>query len=473
MSVGGRPVLCAAEAHFAEDIPPPSPQGQRDFAFVGTASCSAANCHGGDSSRPPRQGTPPPDPLSHEAYSIWIQRDPHAWAYSTLLSPESRRMAERLGYKSSAHQSHECLACHSPLSQATVALPDQFTPHDGVSCEACHGAAEKWLDPHKWDAWRSRKPEEKAAYGFRDTASLVARAKLCAQCHVGSDGRDVNHDLIAAGHPRLSFELSAYHANLPKHWQREDSEPAETIDARLWQIGQVASAEAALGQVARRATSETAPWPEFAEYDCFACHHELRDPSWRQERGFSLAAGSYPWGTWYFSLLREATPEGESAVKTEPVLQQLAAQMGRSYPDRHAVAQAARECQARLDGAADDLANSRVSRPDVLAMLSRLASPHQPAALDSWDAASQRFLAASAVYHSAARLLAAPSEGDAQAEERIAAELESIRERLLFPQDEGESRYLSPRDFDGQSRRKVMDSFAAIREHLESWQASP
>jgi hypothetical protein len=37
----------------------------------------------------------------------------------------------------------------------------------------------------------------------------------------GPDGkpwRDVNHDLIAAGHPRLSFELSAFMATMPPHW---------------------------------------------------------------------------------------------------------------------------------------------------------------------------------------------------------------------------------------------------------------
>ena len=63
-------------------------------------------------------------------------------------------------------------------------------------------------------------------------------------------------DLIAAGHPRLDFEFSAYHANLPKHWDRtqDKSRNQESLKARLWVAGQVASAEAAaqLTQSARR-----------------------------------------------------------------------------------------------------------------------------------------------------------------------------------------------------------------------------
>ena len=29
---------------------------------------------------------------------------------------------------------------------------------------------------------------------------------------------------------------------------------------------------------------EISPWPEFAEYGCFSCHHDLRDDAWRRQR---------------------------------------------------------------------------------------------------------------------------------------------------------------------------------------------
>ena len=62
-------------------------------------------------------------------------------------------------------------------------------------------------------------------FGFMDTKNLVSRIEQCAGCHIGQDARgglplrDVNHDLIAAGHPRLNFEFAAYHENQPKHWK--------------------------------------------------------------------------------------------------------------------------------------------------------------------------------------------------------------------------------------------------------------
>jgi hypothetical protein len=468
-TVRERLTLVAAEQPRAENIPLPSPAAQQTFGFVGTASCSAANCHGGDASRPARPGTPLPDPLSPHAYSIWIQRDAHAFAYSTLLSPASREIAARLGLMQGAHLSQECLSCHSPLSQRQLAPHERFTAHDGVSCEACHGPAEKWLDLHKWDAWRAKSPDEKAADGFRNTDDLAARAKLCAECHVGSEGRDVNHDLIAAGHPRMSFELSAYHANLQKHWSREDAEPSETIDAKLWQVGQIASAEAALTLLQSRAARETAPWPEFSEYDCFACHHELRDPSWRQIRGFPHGAGAFPWGTWYFSMLREALPPSGSVSDVEPIINGLAAEMGRPYPNREAVMQAAQRARAVLAGALPDTAARRMSRQDAIALLKQLAQASPTEGLESWDATSQQFLAASAVYHSAASLADGSAAGASDAREPITRELQSIREKLLFPQADDQGRYLSPRNFDSEAQREIAESFAAIRGALENW----
>ncbi len=294
---------------------PDAATGARGLRYVGTASCTAANCHGGDGSRPVRPGG---DALSPQAYSAWIQNDPHAAAFEALYEPRSQRIAERLGL-ANAYTAPACLACHAVKAPpAELADAARFTPHDGVGCEACHGAAESWLDPHKWAAWSSLSAAQKQALGYRDLTDLTARARLCAECHVGSAGRDVKHDLIAAGHPRMSFELSAYHANLPKHWKREAT-PAGELDARLWLVGQAASAESGLALLAHRAGDAKAPWPEFSEYDCFACHHDLVDPSWRQQEfapSAELPPGAAPWGSWHYQflpLIRDGAGKADNA----------------------------------------------------------------------------------------------------------------------------------------------------------------
>jgi hypothetical protein len=35
-------------------------------------------------------------------------------------------------------------------------------------------------------------------------------------------------------------------------------------------------------------------WPDFARFDCYACHHDLKVPSWRQMRGFAGRAPGRP-----------------------------------------------------------------------------------------------------------------------------------------------------------------------------------
>ena len=73
-------------------------------------------------------------------------------------------------------------------------------------------------------------------------------------------------------------------------------------EAQAWRVGQVVSAEAALRLLIGRATAakeKAQPWPEFAEYDCYACHHGLQGPSWRQKRGYAgRVPGSLRWNDW-------------------------------------------------------------------------------------------------------------------------------------------------------------------------------
>src|SRR5207247_8943586 len=96
---------------------------------------------------------------------------------------------------------------------------------------------------------------------------------------------------------------------------RKDKERRPDFEARAWLIGQLVSARAALRLLEARAVAAAQAekqlkedpraevklaWPEFAEYDCFACHHGLQPPPrWRQLRGFpGRRAGALPWGTW-------------------------------------------------------------------------------------------------------------------------------------------------------------------------------
>ncbi len=238
--------------------------------FVGAGSCAASACHNGNFTHGPTSGS---------EYTFWITRDPHARAYETLFDDRSKQIQKNLQRTTPAHEEQRCLRCHvAPDYDVSEPPPDApYLKRDGVSCESCHGPAKEWLALHHLDDWRLKPAPEKLRLGMTDTQSIAGRAQLCAQCHVGAPGMDVDHDLLAAGHPRLHFEFAAFHAQLPRHWpDTKDRNGRPDFEARVWAVGQLAVAQLALELLADRALDKKKPWPEFAEHDCAACHHDLR-----------------------------------------------------------------------------------------------------------------------------------------------------------------------------------------------------
>ena len=195
-----------------------------------------------------------------------------------LFADRSKQIQKYLNQKTEAHEDQRCLSCHvAPGFDVKQHLPDApYFKTDGVSCESCHGPAGKWLNVHHLATWRSLNAEAKKIQGMNDTQSLVGRAQLCARCHVGEAGMDVDHDLIAAGHPRLHFEFAAFHAHMPRHWpDTKDHAGKHDFEARAWAIGQLATAHAALKLLAHRAGDAGKPWPEFAEHDCLGAQFQI------------------------------------------------------------------------------------------------------------------------------------------------------------------------------------------------------
>jgi hypothetical protein len=124
-----------------------------------------------------------------------------------------------------------CFACHAPAAEPTGAGGTATTLEFGVSCQACHGPAEKYVAAHADDeswGWRVLKAEVKEKqFGMTDLRDPLKRARLCASCHVGSPPADegqparfIEHRWYAAGHPPLpSFEYAAFAAQMPPHWR--------------------------------------------------------------------------------------------------------------------------------------------------------------------------------------------------------------------------------------------------------------
>jgi hypothetical protein len=265
---------------------------------------------------------------------------------------------------------------------------------------------------------------------------LPTRALVCAGCHVGAPAepkegipaRDLDHDLLAAGHPRLNFEFGSFLANVPKHWVEKERTPG--FEAQVWAVGQVASAQAALTLLADRAADERRPWPQFAELDCYACHHELRSPSWRQQRDRPLerTPGSLSFNPWYFSLLGQV-PGCEPPAD----LHKIATLLSKPQSDRKEVAaqsqQAARDLQAILGKVASVRYDSQIVRRKLVT-LARQGLKQPP---ENWDHAEQLCLALLALNQAHRDHLREAKKEPSSPDERTEAALKEIARKLAFP----------------------------------------
>jgi hypothetical protein len=135
--------------------------------------------------------------------------------------------------------------------------------------------------------------------------------------------RNMNHDMIAAGHPRLNFEFATYQRALPPHWKEKDRRTGRArgadFETRAWGAGQIASTRAALDLLLTRLPGgeqdqERTPWPEFSEFNCYDCHHDLK-LSGRPTTSAGQKRGSPGWyRSWELERLSEGAPGGLPAA---------------------------------------------------------------------------------------------------------------------------------------------------------------
>ena len=195
--------------------------------FVGSQSCKSSACHGGGADK---------------GQSVfWEKKDAHAKAHEILGIERSKLMAQSLGI-ADPQRSARCTICHSPMEALPAARLTAGTKTDrGVSCETCHGPAEKWRLFHT-------RPDvahdQRIASGLREAGDFYHRANVCIGCHQHLDA-----GLIAASHRELFFELDRQMAAEPPHWKDE----GEWLGPRAWLTGQAA----ALREISWKLTSAT------------------------------------------------------------------------------------------------------------------------------------------------------------------------------------------------------------------------
>lgn len=270
-------LVCLGSLVYGAELPQNAPQDH-----LGVATCASGVCHGSVRTRTATA-------VNQNEYVIWSKRDRHRAAYNTLLTAESKAIASNLGLKN-AHEAGMCLDCHAD-NVAKEHRGGRFQMSDGIGCESCHGGAETYISTHVDDAATHA---SNVADGMYPTDDPRARAKLCLSCHLGTAEKMASHDIMGAGHPRISFELDTFGWLQPAHYVMDDDYKAEKwagASIELWTIGQIEASRQTLHLIQGRLKSGGL-FPELALFDCHSCHHSMSEQRWQQSEKSSLPPGS-------------------------------------------------------------------------------------------------------------------------------------------------------------------------------------
>lgn len=256
----------------------------------GVASCGGSTCH----SRQEATGAV----VQQNEISLWQDQSSttgaHVRAYKVLFSERSLSIAERLGINE-PHQAKECLSCHADNVPKNL-WAEKFQFDDGIGCESCHGGAETWLTAHYSP---NASHSENVLLGLYALEKPDVRANVCLSCHVGSDapGQFVDHRLMAAGHPRMSFELDLFTALQRHHEEDVDYYRRKEVStgAQMWAVGQARTLERQLVLFSNPALNMDGIFPEPVFFDCQSCHQNISDdPTYRPKAVFNSVRPATP-----------------------------------------------------------------------------------------------------------------------------------------------------------------------------------
>ena len=192
------------------------------------------------------------------------KKTPHSTTFLTLhQKKEANDIAKKLGL-SSIKRGQVCIECH--YTPQTTEHATQAKAISGVSCESCHGAAQKWVKLHndygsptatkaqESEAHKAQRISGSIAAGMRNPHNLYLVAQSCFRCHTVPNEKLVNVGKHQAG--TENFELVAWSQGLVRHNFLESNGKVNRplSDERLrvmYVVGQIADLEFSL-----RATAE-------------------------------------------------------------------------------------------------------------------------------------------------------------------------------------------------------------------------
>jgi hypothetical protein len=269
-----------------------APETSNRAVHEGVASCAGSTCH----SRQVESG------VNVRQNELITWQDPssiagaHSRAYRVVYDGRGEAITRKMGLNADGI-ARNCLGCHS--DPAPGGRGPRFQVSDGVGCEGCHGGSSGWLASHRTVAGTHA---DNISRGMRALENPRARAGVCLDCHFGSNkpGQFVSHEIMAAGHPRVAFELDLF-SSLTQHWDVDADyvkRKAYAGGVKTWAVGQAMALERALTLYGTSGRGQGA-FPELYFFDCHACHRQISDdpkarPQWQANPGRPIPGGTPP-----------------------------------------------------------------------------------------------------------------------------------------------------------------------------------
>jgi hypothetical protein len=338
---------------------------------LGVASCGGTTCHG----RQEADGAV----VRQDEILRWQEPSTpggaHSRAWRVLTEPRSVAIAKKLGIGDAA-SSPRCINCHGT---PTARTGPKFQQSDGVNCEACHGPASGWIAAHyAVGASHARNVQ----LGLVPLENPKARADNCLDCHFGSSkpGQFVTHEIMAAGHPRISFELDLFSALQQHHDEDVDyaQRKGTSNNVRFWAVGQAMALERSLELFGNPKFGSAGLFPEFYFFDCHSCHRRIYDdvdyrPAAENNPGRPIRDGDVPYNDENMIMLSAAVKVAAPGMASQYEARVRALHQAMTRGKSEAVAEAAklRQFAAQL---ADAFTRASFSRAQTFAIMDQIAS---------------------------------------------------------------------------------------------------
>jgi ParB-like chromosome segregation protein Spo0J len=160
-------------------------------------------------------------------------------------------------------------------------------------------------------------------------------------------------------------------------------------------------------------------WPEYAELDCFACHHDLTAPkdSWRQMEGYpGRRPGTPPWNAARYAVFRyvaeQVNPELEGQLRSSII--KLAQLMAHPAGNGTETAQVAQDAAKLADQIARELDAHHYDQRFTLQLMRSIVAGGEEIAQQGERAAEQAYMSLDSLFNAYRQSGKPANDGDIQ-----------------------------------------------------------